>query len=39
MEPLRTRCDNLAAFTTLSDEELVERVQQLAAGERRASVA
>lgn len=38
MEPITT-ADNVAAFATLSDDELVERVKNLAACERRASVA
>ena len=39
MEPITTESDNLAAFEGVSDDELVERVKQLAACERRASVA
>jgi hypothetical protein len=39
MEPITTVSDNLAGFAALSDDELVERVKDLAAGERRASVA
>jgi hypothetical protein len=38
MEPITT-ADNVSAFATLSDDELVERVKDLAASERRASVA
>jgi hypothetical protein len=39
MEPITTVWQNDAAFATLSDDELVERVKDLAACERRASVA
>jgi len=39
MEPITTGSDNAAAFAALSDDELVERVKDLAACERRASVA
>jgi len=39
MKSIRTVSDNVAAFTALSDDELVERVKDLAASERRASVA
>jgi hypothetical protein len=39
MGPVATMSDNVGAFTALSDDELVERVRDLAAGERRASVA
>jgi hypothetical protein len=39
MEPTNTVSDNVAAFAALSDDELVERVKDLAARERRASVA
>jgi hypothetical protein len=39
MEPITTASDNVAAFAALSDDELVERVTDLAACERHASVA
>jgi hypothetical protein len=39
MEPITTVSDNRAAFAALSDDELVQRVKDLAACERRASVA
>ena len=39
MEPITTESDNVAPFAALSDDELVERVKDLAACERRASVA
>ena len=39
MEPMRTVSDVVDAFAALSDDELVERVKDLAACERRASVA
>jgi hypothetical protein len=39
MEPITAVSDNVAAFTTLSDDELVDRVKDLAACERRVSVA
>src|SRR6185503_8168746 len=39
MEPNTTVSDNVAAFAALSDDELVERVKDLASCERRASVA
>ena len=39
MEPITTVSDNRAAFAALSDDELVERVKDLAACERRTSVA
>ena len=39
MEPTTTESNNLAAFATLSDDEIVERVKELAGCERRASVA
>jgi hypothetical protein len=39
MEPITTVSDNVAAFAALSDDELVVRVKDLAACERRASVA
>jgi hypothetical protein len=39
MEPVATISDNVGAFAALSDDELVERVRDLAACERRASVA
>ena len=39
MEPITTASDNVAVFAALSDDELVERVKNLAACERRASVA
>ncbi len=39
MEPITTASDHAAAFAALSDDELVERVKDLAACERRASVA
>jgi hypothetical protein len=39
MKPITTVSGNVAAFAALSDDELVERVKDLAACERRASVA
>jgi hypothetical protein len=39
MKPVATMSDNVGAFAALSDDQLVERVRDLAAGERRASVA
>lgn len=39
MEPATTISDNVATLAALSDDELVERVKDLAACERRASVA
>jgi hypothetical protein len=39
MELAKTPTDSVAAFAALSDDELVERVKDLAACERRASVA
>ena len=39
MESIASAFDNLAAFGALSDDELVERVKDLAARERRASLA
>jgi hypothetical protein len=39
MEPVVTLSDNVGAFAALSDDELVKRVRDLAANERRASVA
>jgi hypothetical protein len=39
MEPTATVSDNVAAFAAMSDDELVGRVKDLAACERRASVA
>jgi hypothetical protein len=39
MEPVATMSDNVGAFAALSNDELVEQVRDLAAGERRASVA
>ena len=39
MEPITSVSNNLAAFAALSDDELVQRVKNLAACERRASVA
>lgn len=39
MEPITTVSDYVTAFAALSDDELVERVKDLAACERRASVA
>jgi predicted transcriptional regulator len=39
MESITAVADNVAGCAALSDDELVERVKDLAAGERRASVA